>query len=396
MKRLSDIEKISILVILISIVLILIAFLLYSYIVVPSIELKGDEEIKIELNNSYTDPGAEAFIGKQDISNKIKVTGTVNTKKVGSYKIKYSVTNNMGNREREKIRIVKVQDLIDPTLKLKGSNPSIISYGSIYKEPGYTAKDNYDGNLTNKVVVKGTIDTKVMGEQELFYIVSDSSGNTVRKNRTIKVVDNEKPVITLKGKSKIVLRLNGNYTEPGYTAKDNYDGDLSDKVIVTGKINTAVMGVYEKNYTVKDSHNNKITVTRTVQVGTQDDIDAATYVKVSIKEQTLWFYKNNQLVLTSDIVSGQKGSHDTTTGRFRIASMARGTYLIGDDYRNWVDYWMLFNPSAQQGFHDAAWRYSFGGNIYTYSGSHGCVNMPFEKARALFNELSPGTLVIIY
>ena len=48
------------------------------------------------------------------------------------------------------------------------------------------------------------------------------------------------------------------------------------------------------------------------------------------------------------------------------------------------------------GFHDATWRGSFGGSIYTYNGSHGCVNMPYSAAQELFEYVDGGTVVVIY
>jgi lipoprotein-anchoring transpeptidase ErfK/SrfK len=47
------------------------------------------------------------------------------------------------------------------------------------------------------------------------------------------------------------------------------------------------------------------------------------------------------------------------------------------------------------GMHDASWRSSFGGGIYKYNGSHGCVNMPRWAARKLYNKVSVGTIVVI-
>ena len=49
-----------------------------------------------------------------------------------------------------------------------------------------------------------------------------------------------------------------------------------------------------------------------------------------------------------------------------------------------------------QGLHDASWRYSFGGNIYVYNGSHGCVNMPPAAAQALYYEIEDGMAIVIY
>ena len=48
------------------------------------------------------------------------------------------------------------------------------------------------------------------------------------------------------------------------------------------------------------------------------------------------------------------------------------------------------------GLHDANWRSSFGGTIYYYDGSHGCVNLPSSAAKKIYNNVSVGTKVILY
>ena len=51
--------------------------------------------------------------------------------------------------------------------------------------------------------------------------------------------------------------------------------------------------------------------------------------------------------------------------------------------------------SSTHGMHDATWRWRFGGNIYTYDPSHGCVNMPLDKAEDLYYMVEIGTPVYI-
>ena len=51
---------------------------------------------------------------------------------------------------------------------------------------------------------------------------------------------------------------------------------------------------------------------------------------------------------------------------------------------------------SSYGLHDATWRSNFGGDIYQTSGSHGCVNMPYESAKELYGLIDAGTLVLIY
>lgn len=395
-KRFSKLEKICLLIVFIASILCFIGYFSYSYLVEPEISLKGNKEMTISLNEKYEDPGVVALLGATDVSSNVKVEGKVDTTKVGDYTLTYIITNTKGYKKQEITRLVKVRDGEKPTLKLKGSAPYKISYGKAYKEPGYIATDNYDGNLTDKVKRTGTVNTKKLGTYKLYYTVTDSSSNKITKIRVVKVVDNKKPTITLKGKSRIVIKLNGTYKEPGFTAYDNYEGDLTSKVYVSGTVNTKKVGVYKLTYNISDSSGNFTAVERFIQVGDQSDIDEDNYIFISIKEQKLWYYKNGKLSLSTDIVSGRKGVWDTLTGKFRISDKVAGTYLVGADYRCWVDYWMLFDYASQSGLHDATWLSEFGGDVYETKGSHGCVNMPYNKARQLFNSVSIGTLVLIY
>ena len=118
-----------------------------------------------------------------------------------------------------------------------------------------------------------------------------------------------------------------------------------------------------------------------------------TYIKVSISKQKMWYYKNGKLKKSSSVVTGMRNEHDTPRGNFRVMGKARKIYLIGEDYRSFVNYWMPFYGGY--GLHDATWRSYFGGDIYKYNGSHGCVNLPYSVAKYLYNHVPVGTLVKI-
>lgn len=119
-----------------------------------------------------------------------------------------------------------------------------------------------------------------------------------------------------------------------------------------------------------------------------------TYIEVSIDEQHLWFYKNGNLTLETDVVTGTKNSNDTDKGVWYVYSKQKNRYLTGPTWKTWVDYWMPFNEG--EGLHDASWRKKFGGNIYKSNGSHGCVNLPSDFAGKLYDEIEVGTPVIVY
>lgn len=127
---------------------------------------------------------------------------------------------------------------------------------------------------------------------------------------------------------------------------------------------------------------------------THNDLDfGTTYVEVSLSKQHLWYYKDGKLILETDVVTGM-GGNATHKGVFAVTYTEKGSYLTGEGYKTWVDYWMPFDGGI--GLHDASWRNSFGNEIYKTNGSHGCVNMPVDKAAELFGYLNRGDCVIVY
>lgn len=119
------------------------------------------------------------------------------------------------------------------------------------------------------------------------------------------------------------------------------------------------------------------------------------YVEVNLTDQKLYLYKKGELIMSSNIVSGSVSkSHMTPTGVYQVYSMEKNTVLRGADYASPVSFWMPFNGGV--GFHDATWRNSFGGTIYQYNGSHGCINMPYDKAKTLYENINTGYYVVVY
>jgi len=124
-----------------------------------------------------------------------------------------------------------------------------------------------------------------------------------------------------------------------------------------------------------------------------------TYVEVDIYAQRVYYYENYELVYSCNCVTGTEGYRSTPSGIFSIEEKQRGRTLNGyaSDgslaYSSYVSYWMCFLP--HYGLHDASWRDSFGGSIYEYDGSHGCVNLPTSAAATLYDLLDYGTPVIV-
>ncbi len=127
--------------------------------------------------------------------------------------------------------------------------------------------------------------------------------------------------------------------------------------------------------------------------GTPDYGD--TYVEINLTAQHLFFYKDGNLLLESDFVSGNSSrGYDTPAGVYGVTYTQRNATLTGENYRTPVSYWMPFNRNI--GMHDASWRGSFGSNIYKTNGSHGCINLPPSTAREIYENIEKGTPVICY
>lgn len=119
------------------------------------------------------------------------------------------------------------------------------------------------------------------------------------------------------------------------------------------------------------------------------------YAEVSIEQQHMWLYEDGEVILESDVVTGQPdGVHNTPAGVFRLIYKEQNATLEGPGYSTKVSYWMVFADDV--GFHDATWQPYFGGQLYTWNGSHGCVNMPLDKAGELYEVITPGIAVFVY
>ncbi len=153
-----------------------------------------------------------------------------------------------------------------PEITLKGDNPMILTAGSEFSDPGATAYDSMDGNLTDSISVEGSVDPSKIDTFSLIYSVSDNSGNEATEMREVIVTDTGAPEITLKGDKEMEIPMNGKYVEKGATATDQLEGDISDRIQTSGSVNTSKPGSYEITYSVEDNSGNRATAVRRVSV----------------------------------------------------------------------------------------------------------------------------------
>ena len=156
-----------------------------------------------------------------------------------------------------------------PVITLLGDNPLQVECGTAYSDPGATASDDLDGDISGSIVVDASaVNTSVTGSYVVIYGVSDSGGNVAEQvTRTVEVVDTTAPVIALNGDASMTLECGiGSYQELGATATDACDPNVS--VVIGGDtVNPNALGVYTVTYNAVDSSNNAaVQVTRTITV----------------------------------------------------------------------------------------------------------------------------------
>lgn len=127
-----------------------------------------------------------------------------------------------------------------------------------------------------------------------------------------------------------------------------------------------------------------------------------TYVEVDLTGQHAYMVQDGNLVWDAPCVTGNLSKdHTTPAGIYTLTYKEKDRVLRGPkkpdgtyEYESHVDYWMPFNGGI--GLHDASWRGKFGGSIFQKNGSHGCINLPPNKAKALYDLVYKGIPVLCY
>ena len=253
----------------------LVVFVLFIGAVVMSlvnnwqVEFSGlpEETLTVECGSDFTLPDVSAELRGSIFCTdgrelEVGRSGEVNASETGEYLLEWHVSYFGGSKTRT--CLVTVADTTPPVITLVPEEREYVLPGTEYDDPGYAASDLADGDLTASVVrvIEGSVAT---------YTVTDAAGNTATVTREIPFNDPIPPEITLKGEKSYDFKVGeGKYEEPGYTATDNLDGDITDKVTVSGTVDDTKPGVYTLRYTVKDSYGNERTAKRTVTVRNTD------------------------------------------------------------------------------------------------------------------------------
>ena len=247
--------------VLIGLLVLILALVVTAAVILSSrkleIRLIGSGDISMEFGQDYQEPGVEVYLDGEKVEVPVTATADGLGQQLGAYTVTYSVRYR-GYQATAK-RTVRVVDTQAPVITLKYTEGSITRPGEVYEEEGFVAVDNYDGDITDRV-------QREEKDGWVIYTVTDSSGNKAEAKREIVYKDETPPVLTLLGDSTITIQAGSKFTDPGYTANDNIDGDITDRVTVSNDHNIYKAGTYTITYTVTDNFGNTATATRTLVV----------------------------------------------------------------------------------------------------------------------------------
>jgi len=311
-----------------------VSVILPADVAAPVITLLGGNPILIEQGAAFIDPGATASDDVDgDLTANIVASGLVDTGVVGTYTRNYRVADTAGNSisMTRSVIVTLPADTTAPVITLIGSNPITIEQNSAFTDPGATANDNVDGDLTGNIVASGTVNTAAVGNYILTYQVIDASGNSATVTRTVSVTspaDTIAPVITLLGSNPFILEQNTTFTDPGATANDNVDGNITSNIVASGTVNTAVVGSYIRSYSVSDAAGNTVTATRVVNVTAPIDIIAPVITvlgsnPMNVEQHALFIDLGAN---ASDNVDGNISANVIASGTVNVGTV--GTYSI--------------------------------------------------------------------
>lgn len=311
---------------------------------------------KININNEYVLPRAKGYYCQNifskscmDISENIKLDSNLDTKNIGKYQVTYTL-NFKGKAVSKKVTI-EVADIENPVIKLDNYDKlTLCPNYNLDKINDYNITDNYDINIENKLI-------KYIKNSKIYYSVTDDYGNTTTVNRDVELIDTKAPQITLNGSDNVYIYKGTEYKELGYSAYDECDGDITNKVKVEGNVDYQTIGDYTITYTAIDSSKNKYTKTRTIHVYDYSIGNSA--------------YKNGKIVyLTFD-----DGPNSYTKNILNVLNKynVKATFFITNQFYGY-----------QSLIHD---MYEYGHSVGIHTYSHQYRNI-YSSEEAYFNDLN--------
>lgn len=239
-----------------------------------NLTLLGESDITLYLNDDYREYGYVAYNGNNfDVTSDVKVSGSVDTNKLGDYKITYKIG---WVKVYRTIHVVYDQRL-DLTLFLENEETCYILKNSSFIPLKAKAFDLIDGDISKNVVVNHNVNTSNLGEYDVNYTVVNSRGISKTISSKVVVYDIEYNISNDVINGKLVYKFNINsdlyvktkLPDGTYTSFNNFDYTFVDN----GKY---VFYVYDKYNNIKEININvngidKIKPTGTCYVNLYDD-----------------------------------------------------------------------------------------------------------------------------
>ncbi len=290
----------------------------------PEISLKDANPYVHLVGNNFAEPGYQTSDNCSGVAN-LNRSSTVNQGEVGTYEVTYLLKDEAGNQAKT-TRTVLVKDTLEPSVSLKGDDPYEVLVDSSFNDPGVQYSDNYWGQGSITLTKSGTVNTSKVGNYELTYSVTDSSGNgPVSRSRTVKVQDTFAPKVSATTEDTLKIRVFTSVEPSDVIANvaDNYyeKDDLS--LIKQGDYYTHFkdgkadsLGLFEMQWVYSDPSGNQKAVTKMVEVvdktAPEISLKGQSYVKIQRWKETSYVdsYKvTDNYYGKEDITVRKKGSY---------------------------------------------------------------------------------------
>ena len=202
-----------------------------------------------------------------------------------------------------------------------------------------------------------------------------------------------------------------------YTAQlaEQYDTYLHERAFVTSEGDTVMVGGgnYDNYGYMLNQEESAVIIREALMSGISQTVALAwdkyalardenggdfgnTYIEISLDQQRMWYYKDGELVISTNVVTGTATpSRATPTGCFHVLQMLRDHTMQGSYGESYASYVIAIMTNGIC-IHDSSWRDEYGGEIYLDDGSHGCINTPLSAVETIYENVVEGTPVIIY
>lgn len=232
----------------------------------PTLVLNGDSFVTAEAGQPYSEPDPAYTVddnnGEENVT--VELQGVVNTNQIDSYNLVYTATDTAGN-ETTRTRTVQVADNTPPVITLTPYQETVyLNVNESYTLPVLTI-DDFDENPT--IVIPDAPDTSKVGTTRLIWIATDNENLSSSKTQT--VIVGQPPTITLFGDDPQKINLGTAFAEPGASAVDYLDADLSESLVISyspDDTSTDTVRGFNAHYSVTDSNGVTTNVTRRFDV----------------------------------------------------------------------------------------------------------------------------------